>query len=79
MTQYPTYQPPILQPGPQPYSSPQGSYGQYPYGGLSSAQPGPHAVSSSMGSALVPSVPQSLPLPSMFEYLIWLSHPLTMF
>jgi protein SOK2 len=52
---YAPYQPPLLQPGPQSYSSAPSPYAQHQYG----SQPG-YPVSSSMSSSLVPS-PMALP------------------
>jgi protein SOK2 len=52
---YAPYQPPLLQPGPQAYSSAPSPYPQHQYG----SQPG-YPISSSMSSALVPS-PIALP------------------
>ncbi|KAF2102033.1 apses-domain-containing protein, partial [Rhizodiscina lignyota] len=54
-------QPPLLQPGPQTYSSAPNSYSQYPYGGGMNQSPA-HPVTSSMGSAMLQ---QALPLPAM--------------
>ncbi|MBE7181234.1 MAG: hypothetical protein INR71_08500 [Terriglobus roseus] len=56
------HQPPLLQPGPQSYSSAPSAYSQYHYGGGMS-QSGGHPPSSSMGN---PMLQQSLPLPGEF-------------
>ena len=53
MGHYAAYQPPLLQPGPQAYSSGPSPYSQHQY-------PSQYPVSSSMSSALVPS-PMALP------------------
>lgn len=53
MGHYAPYQPPLLQPGPQAYSSQPAPYSQHQYGTQ-------YPVSTSMSSALVPS-PMALP------------------